>query len=69
MLIGKNFLVVIDRQIRKKPQISVRVGIKYREGMLKKMSRFYILTTAVLSRTKAKAKAESTNPVVKNAKI
>ena len=31
------------------------------------MSRFYILTTAVLSRTKAKAKAESTNPVVKNA--
>ena len=33
------------------------------------MSRFYILTTVVLSRTKAKAKAESTNPVVKNAKI
>ena len=33
------------------------------------MSRFYLLTTAVLSRTKAKAKAESTNPVVKNAKI
>ena len=60
--------MVIDRQIRKKPQISVRVGIKYREGMLKKCQDF-ILTTAVLSRTKAKAKAESTNPVMKNAKI
>ena len=39
----KFFLVVIDRQIRKKPQISVRVGIKYREGMLKKCQDFIYL--------------------------
>ena len=60
--------MVIDRQIRKKTTNKCQSWYKIQRGHVKKMSRFYILTTAVLSRTKAKAKAESTNPVKKNAK-